>query len=81
MVKEATLQHVKGGKNYMEEGKHTYITEQRVSEITGIALPTLRNWRHKNIGFPYFRIGRKAIRYREDIIRESVEAGRINPNG
>lgn len=46
-----------------------YINEREVSEITGLALPTLRNYRHRRKGIPYVKVGR-AVRYsRDDVVR------------
>ena len=39
-----------------------YIDEKQVSEITGRALPTLRNDRHHGRGINYYKIG-KSVRY------------------
>jgi len=39
-----------------------YVDEREVSKITGRALPTLRNDRHKNRGIPYVKLGR-SVRY------------------
>lgn len=45
-----------------------YITERQVSEMTGRALQTLRNDRHKGNGFPYVKLGR-SVRYSvQDVI-------------
>lgn len=45
-----------------------YLNEKQVSEMTGIAVQTLRNWRYFGKGFPYHKIGR-CIRYNEqDVI-------------
>jgi hypothetical protein len=45
-----------------------YINEKRVSEITGLALPTLRNDRSTQRRIPFVKIGR-AVRYSlEDVI-------------
>ena len=40
--------------------------EKRVSEITGIAVQTLRNWRVQGGSdrIPFVRIGRRMVRYR-----------------
>lgn len=40
-----------------------YIDERKVSEITGLALPTLRNHRHLRTGIPYIKATNRAIRY------------------
>jgi hypothetical protein len=47
----------------------TYLNEKQVSEITKLALPTLRNNRFQRKGIPYCKVGR-AIRYNmEDVIK------------
>lgn len=46
-----------------------YVNEKKVSEITGRALPTLRNDRHHRRGIPYCKVGR-SVRYKiSDVIR------------
>ena len=40
-----------------------YLTEVQVSEITGIALSTLRNQRFNRTGIHYCKIGRRSVRY------------------
>jgi predicted DNA-binding transcriptional regulator AlpA len=49
----------------MKEHRMRYLNEREVSELTGIAVQTLRNQRSsKNPNMiPYIRIGRKLIRY------------------
>ncbi|RJP75712.1 MAG: DNA-binding protein [Candidatus Zixiibacteriota bacterium] len=42
-----------------------YLTEKEVSDMTRIALPTLRNQRSQGIGIPYSKIGR-SVRYSLD---------------
>ena len=39
-----------------------YLNERQVSEITGRALQTLRNDRHRGRGFAYVKLGR-SVRY------------------
>ena len=53
-----------------------YITEQQVSEITGMALSTLRNNRSKGQGIPYTKIGR-SVRYDLDDVIKFMEAHKI----
>ena len=55
-----------------------YITEIEVSNITGIAVQTLRNWRHERRGFPYVKVGR-SIRYELDEIDEYMQERKIKP--
>ncbi|MGD9107423.1 MAG: helix-turn-helix domain-containing protein [Desulfobacterales bacterium] len=55
-----------------------YIDEHKVSEITGRALPTLRNDRHRRRGIPYCKIGR-SVRYSLSDVIEYVESHKIIP--
>jgi predicted DNA-binding transcriptional regulator AlpA len=60
----------------MERKIQQYVTEKEVSRITGLALPTLRNYRHLNKGPTYFKIGR-SVRYSIDDIFDFMEQRRI----
>lgn len=54
-----------------------YLKETEVSEITGIALSTLRNQRFKGAGIPYSKLNR-SVRYSlEDVVRY-MEQHRVN---
>ena len=54
-----------------------YINERQVSQMTGIALSTLRNQRFKGIGIPYCKLNR-SVRYSfEDVVRY-MEQHKIN---
>jgi len=55
-----------------------WITEKKVSELTGLAVQTLRNWRHLSKGPAYSKIGR-AIRYSLDDIRDYFRQRRVDP--
>jgi predicted DNA-binding transcriptional regulator AlpA len=48
----------------MEMKTMKYLTEKQVSELTGLALPTLRNDRFLGRRLPYVKFG-KAVRYNE----------------
>jgi predicted DNA-binding transcriptional regulator AlpA len=54
-----------------------WINEKQVSEVTGIAVQTLRNWRQLRRGFPYSKVGR-AVRYAVQDVMEFMEARRVN---
>ena len=56
-----------------------YIGELEVSRITGIAVQTLRNWRHQRRGFQYCKVGR-AIRYAVDDVIAFMESKKITPD-
>jgi phage terminase Nu1 subunit (DNA packaging protein) len=53
-----------------------YLNEFQVSEITGIALSTLRNQRFQRRGIPYSKLGGgKSVRYSlEDVIGYMTES-------
>ncbi|MFC1508624.1 helix-turn-helix transcriptional regulator [Candidatus Omnitrophota bacterium] len=58
----------------------TYLTENRVSKITGFALSTLRNKRFAGEGIPYCKIGR-SVRYRLSDVVEFMNSHRIETAG
>jgi Helix-turn-helix domain len=53
-----------------------YLNEKEVSELTGLALPTLRGYRFKKIGIPYSKIG-KSVRYCLKDVVSFMEANKI----
>ncbi len=57
-----------------------FLTEKEVAELTGPAVPTLRNDRHKSRGFPYHKIY-GSVRYRLADILASMDKCRIDPEG
>ena len=56
--------------------KHQYIDEKKVARITGRAIPTLRNDRHKGRGIPYIKIGR-SVRYAFNDVIDFMESRKI----
>lgn len=40
-----------------------YLTEKQVAVVTGFAVQTLRNWRHRGVGPMYCKVNQAAIRY------------------
>ncbi len=55
-----------------------YLREKEVSERAGIALQTLRNWRHQRRGFPYIKISRN-IFYDPDDVEMYMQERKIVP--
>jgi hypothetical protein len=53
-----------------------YVNEKEVSRITGRAIQTLRNDRHRGHGIPYVKIGR-AVRYRLSDVIDFMENRKI----
>ena len=56
------------------------IDEKQVSEIIGRGLQSLRNDRCKNIGIPFYKIG-KSVRYRLDEVIQYAESRRVETAG
>jgi predicted site-specific integrase-resolvase len=57
-----------------------YLTDRDVSRMTGIAVQTLRNWRHERKGFPYSKVGR-TVRYDPDDVEDYMKKRRVDPEG
>lgn len=53
-----------------------YVNEKVVSDITGIAIQTLRNQRFFRRGIPYHKIG-KAVRYSLDDVYRYLDSKKI----
>ena len=53
-----------------------YLNEKQLSEFTGLAVQTLRNWRHLGRGFPYSKVGR-AGRYSVTDVQEYMESRKV----
>ena len=63
----------------MKEQRTRYIKEREVSEITGIAIQTLRNQRaSKNpCMIPYIRLGKELIRYDLRDVHKYMDAHKV----
>ena len=55
------------------------LSEQEASQLLGISPKTLARWRWKGVGPAYVKVGVRAVRYREDDLRNFLEAGRHAP--
>ena len=58
------------------EVNEKYLTEKQVSELTGMALSTLRNDRSRKTGIPYSKLGR-SVRYKLQDVLDFVESRKI----
>jgi len=56
--------------------QHIFIKDTKVSEITGIGVQTLRNYRHKGIGPSFIRIGR-SIRYSIEDVMDYMNSRKV----
>jgi hypothetical protein len=54
------------------------ICEKETAKILGVAIQTLRNWRHLRKGPPYVKLGR-IVRYRDGDLTAFIEKHRVNP--
>lgn len=55
-----------------------YVNEKEVSRVTGLAVQTLRNYRHLGKGPAYCKVGR-AIRYRMEDVVNFMDEQRVEP--
>ena len=55
------------------------IDEKKAASMLGVAVQTLRNWRHTRKGPAYIKLGR-AVRYRLDDLVEYLDQRRIDPS-
>ena len=53
------------------------LTSEQVSEITGLSVETLAQWRSQRRGLPYLKIGR-AVRYDPAEVRTYLEGCRVS---
>ena len=64
------------------ERKHTPLKETRAAEYLGLAVQTLRNWRHLQRGPVYYKISKgprgRVVYYLEDL-KAYLEKHRIDP--
>ena len=61
----------------MEKTIPQYLTESQVSQMTGIALSTLRNNRFMRKGISYLKIGKKTVRYELNTVISYCEKCKI----
>jgi len=53
------------------------MNEKQVSELLGVSVQTLRNWRHLRKGPDYIKMGR-AVRYHMDDLQTYIDEKRVN---
>lgn len=56
-----------------------YVPEKVVSEVTGLAVQTLRNFRFEGRGPKYKKISARCVRYNLDEVIEWVESQTVTP--
>ena len=56
---------------------------EEISEATGVGVPTLRWWRHRDRGEgpPTFKLGRRVVAYEDDVARWVDAQARAGQNG
>lgn len=55
------------------------VTDSKVAELTGFSRGTLQNQRWRGVGIPYYRLGRRAIRYKLQDVMDFLEKYRVEP--
>jgi phage terminase Nu1 subunit (DNA packaging protein) len=53
-----------------------YINEKRAAKVTDLSVQTLRNDRHRGVGIPYYKRGRRVM-YRLDEVVSYMEARKV----
>jgi len=61
----------------MATGREKYLTEKDVSQVTGLAVQTLRNWRFQRRGIPWVRVSMRCIRYSLADVIQYMESRKI----
>ena len=56
------------------------LDEKMASKILGVAVQTLRNWRHQRRGPVYVKMGR-SVRYQMDDLENYIQKQKIDPEG
>lgn len=62
------------------KNERRFVNERELAFITGIALPTLRRWRHEHKGPSYFKVGRM-VRYDLDQGLEFMDRHKVDLGG
>ena len=62
------------------ENKVKYLNEREVSNLTGLALPTLRNHRSMGRGLPYIKLFGKTVRYSFQDVVDFFENHKVQPS-
>lgn len=57
----------------------TMLTTAQAAEVLGLRPQTLHDWRCRDTGPPYLRLGGRAVRYRYGELIAWAEAGRVQP--
>lgn len=57
-----------------------YLRDTEVAEITGLAVQTLRNWRHQRKGPIFCKIGR-SVRYTTESVEQFMEQNKVHTEG
>ena len=55
------------------------INEKQAAKFLGVAVQTLRNWRHHRTGPAYIKMGR-SVRYQIDDLQSYIDKRRIDPS-
>lgn len=58
-----------------------FLTTEQVSELTGLAVQTLMNWRcSRRAGPPFVRLSPRRVRYERDAVEQWLRSQTINPS-
>jgi len=54
-------------------------TEKELEQMGFGKAPTLRNNRHRHVGLPFVRVGKRSIRYHKDDLIRHLKENRVEP--
>ena len=63
-------------KSSVIESEHQWLNEKEAAKMLSLSVYTLRQHRHKGVGFPYVKYG-KSVRYSLDDIAEFMNSHKI----
>jgi len=70
------LEQAESLKNIEKYNANSLLNESQVSELTGIAVPTLRKWRNEKREIPYIRMG-NSVRYKYSDLLDYIKANTV----
>jgi hypothetical protein len=59
--------------------EQSLINESVAAEILDLSVQTLRNWRHRNQGPAYRKLGGRAVRYSIEDLQDFMDLKKITP--
>lgn len=68
-----------GEKQLTNRVQRQFVNEHQASELTGLAVSTLRNYRHQGKGPVYYKPGGKRVLYERNELLLYIESYKVEP--